>query len=94
MTTSRPVTDADIDQAPELDAAWFAQARPGREVLPARVLAAAKRKPGRPAGDNNKEPTTIRFDRDVLDALRATGPGWQTRVNEVMREWVSTHARP
>lgn len=35
-----------------------------------------------------KESTTIRFDPDVLAALRATGKGWQTRVNEVMREWV------
>ena len=35
-----------------------------------------------------KVPTTIRFDADVLAALKATGKGWQTRVNQVMREWV------
>ncbi len=35
-----------------------------------------------------KVPTTIRFDADVLAALKATGKGWQTRVNEAMREWV------
>jgi uncharacterized protein (DUF4415 family) len=43
----------------------------------------------------NKLPTkkqvAIRFDADVLDALRATGKGWQTRVNDVMREWVKDH---
>ncbi len=38
-----------------------------------------------------KVPTTIRFDADVLAALKATGKGWQTRVNEVMRDWVRTH---
>ncbi|BCU07502.1 BrnA antitoxin family protein [Allochromatium tepidum] len=35
-----------------------------------------------------KVPTTIRFDADVLQGLRATGKGWQTRVNEAMREWL------
>ena len=29
---------------------------------------------------------------EVLAALRATGPGWQTRVNDAMREWVKTHS--
>ena len=32
-----------------------------------------------------KVPTTIRFDADVLAALKASGKGWQTRVNEAMR---------
>ena len=54
-------------------------------------LEAARRKRGRPAGSGTKEQVTIRFDRDVLAALRATGPGWQTRVNEAMREWVKSH---
>ena len=30
----------------------------------------------------------MRVDADVLDALRATGPGWQTRVNGLLREAV------
>ena len=33
-----------------------------------------------------KVPTTIRFDADVLTALKASGRGWQTRVNDAMRE--------
>ena len=54
-------------------------------------LEAARRKRGRPAGSGTKEQVAIRFDRDVLAALRATGPGWQTRVNEAMREWVKAN---
>lgn len=53
------------------------------------------RRPGRPSGSlkaQRKEATTIRFDPDVLAALRATGKGWQTRVNEAMREWLKTHS--
>ena len=46
---------------------------------------------GRPTAAVVKERITIRFDADVLAALRATGKGWQTRVNDAMREWVRTH---
>jgi len=38
-----------------------------------------------------KVPTTIRFDPDVLAALKSSGRGWQTRVNDAMREWIKTH---
>jgi uncharacterized protein (DUF4415 family) len=31
----------------------------------------------------------IRFDADVLAGLRATGKGWQTRVNDAMRQWLA-----
>ena len=51
-------------------------------------LATRRRGPGRAP---HKIPTTIRFDPDVLSALKATGKGWQTRVNEAMREWIKKH---
>ncbi len=38
-----------------------------------------------------KVATTIRIDPDVIVALKATGPGWQTRVNNLLREWLQTH---
>ena len=51
----------------------------------------AARKRGRPVGTvktGAKVSTTIRFDPDLLAALKASGAGWQTRVNEVLREAV------
>lgn len=54
-------------------------------------IEAYRRSRGRPAG-SNKEQIAIRFDKDVLAGLRATGKGWQTRVNEVMREWLKQQA--
>ena len=54
---------------------------------------AQMRRMGRPKLVSPKVPTTIRFDADVLDALKGMGKGWQTRVNEAMREWVKTHTR-
>jgi uncharacterized protein (DUF4415 family) len=77
--------------SPLLNDAWFAKARPAQQVLPVHVLAAARRSPGRPAG-SNKESTTVRFDRDVLDAFRAGGAGWQTRMNAALREWLKEHS--
>ena len=36
-----------------------------------------------------KEQVAIRLDRDVLGAFRAGGPGWQTRVNSALKEWLA-----
>jgi uncharacterized protein (DUF4415 family) len=42
-------------------------------------------KRGRPKAAVTKQPVKLRFDPDVLEALRATGDGWQTRVNDMVR---------
>jgi uncharacterized protein (DUF4415 family) len=52
---------------------------------------ARRKQRGRPVG-SEKESTTIRFDRDVLAAFRAAGPGWQTRINAALRDWLKTHS--
>ena len=54
--------------------------------------AVANRRAGRPAGSGNKEQVAIRFDKDVLASFRASGAGWQTRMNNALREWLSTHS--
>ena len=36
-----------------------------------------------------KKVLSIRLDADVLDALRKSGKGWQTRVNDLLRQAVS-----
>ncbi|MBC5766529.1 BrnA antitoxin family protein [Ramlibacter albus] len=38
-----------------------------------------------------KEQVAIRIDRDVLGAFRAAGPGWQTRMNSALKEWLAEH---
>lgn len=53
-------------------------------------LEAARKARGRPPG-STKEATTIRLDIDVLDALKASGPGWQTRVNALLRAAMALH---
>jgi uncharacterized protein (DUF4415 family) len=79
---------ADPD-ARELDDEWFARAKPASEFFDAETYAAlcALRQRG-PKTKPLKVPTTIRFDADVLAMLKASGKGWQTRVNDALREWV------
>ena len=54
--------------------------------------AVARRRVGRPAGSGTKEQVSIRFDRDILSAFRSAGPGWQTRMNEALKDWLRTHS--
>lgn len=54
-----------------------------------------KARRGRPVGSlkvDKKVPTTIRFDADVLRALKASGRGWQSRVNQAMRDWLQAQS--
>ena len=47
---------------------------------------------GRPRLARPKSALTMRVDADVLDALKASGPGWQTRVNALLKDAVE-HGR-
>ncbi len=47
---------------------------------------------GRPKAAVTKVATTIRFDAEVIDAFRAAGPGWQSRMNSALRDWLKTHS--
>jgi len=51
----------------------------------------AFRKRGRPFSDNPKKLVSLRVDADVLDAFKNTGTGWQTRINQVLKEWTEAH---
>jgi uncharacterized protein (DUF4415 family) len=54
-------------------------------------IAANSQRRGRPTG-SDKESTTIRFDRDIISAFKESGPGWQTRMNAALRDWLKTHS--
>lgn len=64
--------------------------RPATEEELRAGLAEMRKVRGRPPG-STKESTTIRIDHDVLDAFRAGGPGWQSRMNAALRDWLKTH---
>lgn len=75
----------DEDDAPEFTAEVAARAKPAAEVLPAEVMAAFKKKAGRPRAEAAKVAVSLRLDPDVLAAFKATGAGWQTRINDALR---------
>jgi uncharacterized protein (DUF4415 family) len=54
-------------------------------------IEAYRRQRGRPTG-SDKESTTLRFNRDVLAAFRAGGPGWQTRMSAALRDGLKTQS--
>lgn len=61
------------------------QAKPFAEALPD-LYASIQRARGRPPATNPKRPVTIRLDADVVEKFKATGKGWQGRINEVLKK--------
>jgi uncharacterized protein (DUF4415 family) len=77
---------ADPDAAPELDASDFARLRPASEVVP-EIVESYRRSRG-PQKGPTKVPVSIRLRPEVVDYFKAKGPGWQSRINEVLEEYV------
>lgn len=87
-------TDNDNPEWTEED---FKRARPAskvlREIFPPGVAEAMLvPKKGRPLGSGKKTSATMRLDNDILAAFRATGRGWQTRLNAALRDWLKEHS--
>lgn len=81
----------DPDDAPELTDEFFEKGewRIGdRSVSQDQARADVEKRFGGRVGSAAKVSTTIRFDADVLAAFKATGAGWQTRMNDALREWL------
>jgi uncharacterized protein (DUF4415 family) len=76
-------TWVDNDDAHELDDSFFARAdlsKGGKTV-----------RRGRPVSSNPKTRITIRCSPEVVEAFRATGNGWQTRMDEALKDWLKKH---
>ncbi|MBC7482802.1 MAG: BrnA antitoxin family protein [Rhizobacter sp.] len=79
-----------IIPTPEEDAAIAAgiAADPDTYEVPSEEIAQMRPLRGRPRVASPKAALTMRVDADVLDALKASGPGWQTRVNDLLKDAV------
>lgn len=80
MNASKPITapvldDIFADDAPDLTTPYWAA-----------KMAAATIQRGRPRAASPKISTTIRLDADVLAAFKASGAGWQSRINAALRK--------
>lgn len=92
-SNSRPVVFDDDN--PEWTEEDFARARPASQVLPPHIAASLVRKRGRPALslEARKRNVSLRLSPEVVDELRASGPGWQTRAEEMLREGLRRAAK-
>jgi uncharacterized protein (DUF4415 family) len=85
-------TKKSFRQNPEWTATMIAEARPAKEVLPkifgAKAAAEMLKPRGRPKSPDAKVAISLRLPPDTLARWKATGPGWQTRMAEVLRESV------
>ena len=100
MKKTKPVTDgfregrgytrADWDEVsdnPEMTEEELKELRPFREVFP-ELAASIDRKLGRPKVETPKKAISLRLDQEVIDRFKATGDGWQSRMNEALRKAV------
>ena len=81
----------DPDDAPELTEADFARGTwsiGDKQVTREQAQVEIARRVGRPPAAVVRPSVTMRLDADVLARLRASGKGWQTRVNAILREAV------
>jgi uncharacterized protein (DUF4415 family) len=84
----RGYSKADWDEVsdnPEWTEEDFKQARPFAEVFP-ELAASIARNRGRPVAESPKKQVTLRLDADVVEKYRASGKGWQSRINEDLRK--------
>ena len=87
MSANKPSTHidwVDPDDAPELTADFFESANEfkGPQLV----------KRGRPKAEKVLKRITIRLAPEVVDQFKASGPGWQTRMNAALADWLKTHS--
>ncbi|MXP24718.1 hypothetical protein GRI39_01485 [Altererythrobacter indicus] len=89
--TKPKYTQADLDAVsdnPEWTEEDFAKAVPFAQAFP--ELAKSIRPRG-PQKAPKKISTTIRLSPEVVDHFKSGGPGWQSRIDEALLQWVASH---
>lgn len=71
------------DDIPEMTEREFSRAKPMRVAMP-EVVEAMKRGRGRPKVASPKERVSLRLDPRIVAAYKASGAGWQSRINDVL----------
>lgn len=73
-----------------------AKADPDAQPLTPKQLAAMvpmRALRGRPKSANPKQLVSVRYSPEVLEYFKSTGEGWQSRMDGVLREYVTRHSR-
>ena len=59
-----------------------------KSMLPIKALR------GRPKSEHKKLLVSVRYSQEVVEFFKATGDGWQSRMDGVLRHYVARHSRP
>ena len=86
MVSRLPVLneDGEVGDLSEVDPELFKSL----DNMPAPLQAKLR---GRPKAKFTKERITIRLSPEVLQSFRATGAGWQTRIDAALKDWLKSH---
>ena len=71
------------DDIPEMTKADFAAAKSLKAAMPD-VVEVMKRGRGRPKVAHPKQRVSLRLDPEIIAAYKATGEGWQSRINDIL----------
>ena len=96
MTKRVPLTDEN-GEVRELTVADLGHFKAAADVLPAGLYAnllTMNRRAGVRGAQKTptKQATTIRLSPEVMAAFKATGAGWQTRIDAALKDWLRTHS--
>ena len=80
---AREPTPADYEEIPEVTDGGFARA--------ALYIGETLIRRGRPKSTSPKEAINIRLSPEVLARFKATGRGWQTRIDRALKDWLAAH---
>ena len=94
-TSKRPEI---IPPTPEEDAAIVAAALADPDAQPLteeqlKAMVPMRSLKGRPKSENRKLLVSVRYSPEVISFFKATGEGWQSRMDNVLREYVARHPR-
>ena len=91
MNKRAPLTD-ESGEVRELTGEDLRRFKPAAEVLPPDLLRTMGIKPRGPQKAPTKQATTIRLSPEVMAAFKATGAGWQTRIDAALKDWLKNHS--
>lgn len=91
MKKRKPLTNKE-GEVRELTKADFKTMRRIDEVLPSKLVGSIRKRGERGAQKSpTKIPVTVRYSPEVIDYFKSTGPRWQTRMDNSLKQWIKTH---
>lgn len=83
-------TDGEVREITSDDLKCF---KPASEALPTSLQTKLGIRSRGAQKNPTKERITIRLSAEVVESFRSCGPGWQTRLDNALKDWLKTHSQ-